>query len=42
MKKLILHIPHSSTNIEFLDGYVDDENKTVNFLSIRIVFKYLQ
>lgn len=27
MKKLILHIPHSSNNIEFLDGYVADENK---------------
>ncbi len=25
MKKLILHIPNSSTNIPFLDGYVDDE-----------------
>jgi hypothetical protein len=25
MKKLILHIPHSSTNIPFLDGFVDDE-----------------
>jgi N-formylglutamate deformylase len=30
MKKLILHIPHSSTNIPFLDGYVDDENKIQN------------
>ena len=27
MKKLILHIPHSSTKIPFLDGYVADENK---------------
>ena len=25
MKKLILHIPHSSTTIPFLDGYVADE-----------------
>ena len=41
MNKLILHIPHLSTNIPFLDGYVDDENKIVNFLSIRIVFKLL-
>jgi N-formylglutamate amidohydrolase len=30
MKNLILHIPHSSTNIPFLDGYVDDENKIQN------------
>ena len=30
MKKLILHIPHSSTNMPFLDGYVDDENKIQN------------
>ena len=30
MKNLILHIPHSSTNIPFLDGYVADENKIQN------------
>ena len=30
MKKLILHIPHSSTNIPFLDGYIDDKNKIQN------------
>lgn len=30
MKKLILHIPHSSTNIPFLDGYVVDLNKIQN------------
>ena len=30
MKKLILHIPHSSINIPFLDGYVDEENKIQN------------
>jgi N-formylglutamate amidohydrolase len=27
MKKLILHIPHSATNIPFLDGYVAEEPK---------------
>jgi N-formylglutamate amidohydrolase len=27
MKKLILHIPHSSTNIPFSKAYVDDETK---------------
>lgn len=30
MKKLILHIPHSSTNIPSLEGYVDDETKIEN------------
>ncbi|MEN8775635.1 MAG: N-formylglutamate amidohydrolase [Polaribacter sp.] len=27
MRKLILHIPHSSTNIPFFDGYIDDKEK---------------
>ncbi len=27
MRKLILHIPHSSTTIPFFDGYVDDKQK---------------
>lgn len=27
MKKIILHIPHSSTNIPFVDGYVSDLEK---------------
>ena len=27
MRKLILHIPHSSTNIPFFDGYIDDKQK---------------
>jgi len=30
MKKLILHIPHSSTNIPSLEGYVADANKIQN------------
>jgi N-formylglutamate deformylase len=30
MKKLILHIPHSSTNIPSLKGYVDDKTKIQN------------
>ena len=30
MENLILHIPHSSTNIPFLDGYVADEMKIQN------------
>lgn len=30
MKKLILHIPHSSTNIPSLEGYVDDKTKIEN------------
>ena len=30
MKNLILHIPHSSTNIPFLDGYVADANQIQN------------
>lgn len=27
MKKLILHIPHSSTNFPFMEGYISDNNK---------------
>ena len=27
MRKLILHIPHSSTTIPFFDGYVNDKQK---------------
>ncbi len=27
MKKLILHIPHSSTNFPFVDGFISNENK---------------
>ena len=27
MRKLILHVPHSSTNIPFFDGYIDDKEK---------------
>jgi N-formylglutamate deformylase len=30
MKKLILHIPHSSTNIPSIEGYVDDKTKIQN------------
>jgi N-formylglutamate deformylase len=30
MKKLILHIPHSSTNIPSLEGYVNDRTKIEN------------
>jgi N-formylglutamate amidohydrolase len=29
MKNLILHIPHSSTNIPFFDGYIDDKQKII-------------
>jgi N-formylglutamate deformylase len=30
MKKIILHIPHSSTNIPSLEGYIDDKTKIEN------------
>ncbi|WP_396139872.1 N-formylglutamate amidohydrolase [Flavobacterium sp.] len=32
MKKLILHIPHSSVNMPFLDGYIQDADKINNEL----------
>jgi N-formylglutamate amidohydrolase len=32
MKKLILHIPHSSVNMPFLDGYMQDADKIHNEL----------
>ena len=32
VKKLILHIPHSSVNMPFSDGYVDDVNRINNEL----------
>lgn len=32
MKKLILHIPHSSVNIPLLDGYIQDADKIQNEL----------
>jgi hypothetical protein len=34
MKKLILHIPHSSVYIPLLDGYVQDADKIHNELLI--------
>lgn len=30
MKKLILHIPHSSINIPILEGYIQDSDKVYN------------
>lgn len=32
MKKLILHIPHSSVNIPLLDGFIQDADKIKNEL----------
>jgi hypothetical protein len=32
MKKLILHIPHSSVNMPLLDGYLQDADKIQNEL----------
>jgi N-formylglutamate deformylase len=32
LKKIILHIPHSSVNIAISDGYVDDANRINNEL----------
>ena len=34
MKKLILHIPHTSVNIPILEGYIQDADKIQNELMI--------